>query len=97
MERPAKRERAQTTRRLGHRLQFFILYSTKYASERPATTRMGPDDARCVVWAIGELLFIYFVFFFFNANYYLGHKCPSSFLSSYSCHLIQMLLRRKVK
>jgi hypothetical protein len=67
----------------------------KCATERPATMKTGPDDTSCVVWAVGEFLKKSLSWFFY-ANYYVGHKCPS-FLSSYSCLLIQTTLRQNVK
>ena len=29
-------------------------------------TKMSPDDARCIIWALGELLLFFFIFFATN-------------------------------
>ena len=36
---------------------------------RVFTTSMGLNDARCVVWAIGEFFFYIFVFFIYLTNF----------------------------
>ena len=39
----------------------------KYMTGRPTMTRMGPNDARRVVWAIGKLgecLYIYLILYY---------------------------------
>ena len=37
---------------------------TKYARGRVATSKMGPDDAGCIIWALGD-------FFFFSLSFLL--------------------------
>ena len=36
---------------------------------KPATAKTGPNDARCVVRALGEFFFFFFVFFDTNLLY----------------------------
>ena len=45
----------------------FYVTMHQYTTGRLATTRTGPNDARCVVWAIGEFFFL-FPSFFFDTN-----------------------------
>ena len=55
---------------MGHWYMFFFsiltnvsrLYSTRYVIERAGMTKTGPNDAKRVVWTLGEIFFFLFVF-----------------------------------
>ena len=34
---------------------------------RVATTKMGPNDARCIIWALGEFIYFFRVLFILTA------------------------------
>ena len=43
----------------------------KYTIEGAVMMITGPNDARCIVWAIGEWSFLYFMFVFKLKIYYM--------------------------
>ena len=63
------------------------------------TTRKGPNDVSCVIWALGEFFFIYSCFLLYTNDFYrsyLGYTCKndnngpkvSIFLKNHSCFFI---------
>ena len=46
------------------------LYSTRYVIERAGMTKTGPNDAKRVVWALGEVFFFFPCFFYILNDIY---------------------------
>ena len=46
------------------------LYSTRYVIERAGMTKTGPNDAKRVVWTLGEVFFFFPCFFYILNDIY---------------------------
>ena len=63
---PQQHDHTTTTHPRYKRESVGHFYATmhQYTTGRLATTRTGPNDARRVVWAIGQFFFFFFLCFF---------------------------------
>ena len=63
----------------------FRCYSTRYVIGRADTTKIGPNDAKRVVWTLGELSLLFIHVFSYKLMFYNKY---SIYYYYYSCFLV---------
>ena len=61
----------------------YRLYTTVYEIGRAGTTKTGPNDARHVIWALGEFFFHSFSILDDFYRYYGYYKCTEGLMEHY--------------